>query len=264
MTYVLAMYSHSGGTGKSTFATNLATVLATEGQHVCLVDTDIQSPGVHVLLDIAENDVMCTLSDFLLGECEIDDAVHDASGRLPEGATGSLCVVPSKLNSQVIAAIVGGGYDAGLLDEGLRMLIDRRAPDVMVLDTQSGLNNEAMVALAAADCAVIVMRFDEQESRGASVATAVADRMEAPRTAVVVNMVSDAGDPDRVREFAESAYGRTVEAVLPHTPELAGLASCGVFVLEYPDHPYTEQFRLLAKRLFDDVATPTDQKEYPS
>lgn len=259
MTQVLAIHSHSGGTGKSTFAANIAGVLATEGQNVCLVDTDIQSPGVHVLLGIAEDEMMCTLSDFLLGECEIDDAVYDASGLLPEGATGSLLVVPSKLNSQVIAAIVGGGYDAGLLDEGLRMLIARRAPDVMVLDTPSGLQNETMVALAAADCAVIMMRFDEQEYKGASVSASVTHRMEVPRTAVVVNMVAEAADPDRVCEFAESAesaYGSTVEAVLPHSPEMAELASCGVFVLAYPDHPHTEQFRLLAKRLLDETPYP--------
>lgn len=253
MTHVLAVQSHSGGTGKSTFAANLATSYAADGMHVCLVDTDVQSPGLHVLLGLDENDLRCTLSDFLLGDCDIDDAVHDATGLLPDGATGSLALVPSKLDSRIIAAIVGGGYDAGLLDEGLRLLVERRAPDVMVLDTQSGLHNETMVALAAADCAVIMMRLDEQDRKGADVAASVARRMRAPRTAVVVNMVTEDVDPDEARAFAESAYGCSVEAVLPHSPELADLASRGVFVLVHPDHPHTEQLRLLAKRLLHDA-----------
>jgi hypothetical protein len=47
-----------------------------------------------------------------------------------------------------------------------------------------------------------------------------------------------------------------VTAVLPHSPVLAELASRGVFVLEHPDHPHTEQLRLLAKRLLDETPEP--------
>jgi septum site-determining protein MinD len=261
VTRTIAIHSHSGGTGKSTFAANLGTVLATEGLRVCLVDTDVQAPGLHVLLGLREEDLGCTLSDFLLGDCEIDEAVHDLGDRLPEGATGSLAVVPSRLNSQVITALVGGGYDAGLLDEGLRMLEAKLTPDVLILDTQAGMNNETMVALTAADTVMILLRADEQDFQGAPITTSAAQRMTSPHTVLLVNMVSSTDDPEHARAAAEEAYGCPVTAVLPHSPKLAELASRSVFVLEYPDHPHTEQLRLLAKRLLDDVPEAPETQE---
>ena len=256
MTRVLAIHSHSGGTGKSTFAANLGTVLATEGLRVLLVDTDVQAPGLHVLLGLSEPELTCTLSNFLLGDCEIDDAVYDVGNRLPEGTTGGLWVVPSRLDSQVITELVGGGYDAGLLDEGLRLLQGKLEPDIMILDTQAGMNNETMVALSAADAVMMLLRADEQDFQGAGVTTSAARRMTSPHTFLLVNMVSREDDPDRVQETAEAAYGCPVTAVLPHSPVLAELASRSVFVLEHPDHPHTEQLRLLAKRLLDETPEP--------
>lgn len=252
MTRVLAIHSHSGGTGKSTFAANLGTVLATEGRRVCLVDADVQAPGLHVLLGLSEPELGCTLSDFLLGDCEIEEAVHDLDDRLPDGTTGSLSIVPSRLTTQAISALVGDGYDAGLLDEGLRILIEKLSPDVMILDTQAGMNNETMVALSAADTVVLLLRPDEQDYRGAPVAAEAAQKMTAPHTVVLLNMVTRADDAEQVRATAESIYGCAVAAVLPHSPKVAELASRGVFVLEHPDHPHTEQLRLLAARLLDD------------
>jgi hypothetical protein len=41
--------------------------------------------------------------------------------------------------------------------------------------------------------------------------------------------------------------------VLPHSPKVAEMASRGVFVLEHPDHPHTEQLRLLAARLLEEA-----------
>jgi MinD-like ATPase involved in chromosome partitioning or flagellar assembly len=256
VTRVLAIHSHSGGTGKSTFAANLGTVLATEGLRVLLVDTDVQAPGLHVLLGLSEPELTCTLSNFLLGDCEIDDAVYDVGNRLPEGTTGGLWVVPSRLDSQVITELVGGGYDAGLLDEGLRLLQGKLEPDIMILDTQAGMNNETMVALSAADAVMMLLRADEQDFQGAGVTTSAARRMTSPHTFLLVNMVSREDDPDRVQETAEAAYGCPVTAVLPHSPVLAELASRSVFVLEHPDHPHTEQLRLLAKRLLDETPEP--------
>jgi proline iminopeptidase len=63
--------------------------------------------------------------------------------------TGLLLLVPGRLDADVIARIVGRGYDAGLLDDGLRVLRARFLPDVLLLDTHAGMTNETMVALAA-------------------------------------------------------------------------------------------------------------------
>jgi septum site-determining protein MinD len=49
MTQVIAVHSFRGGTGKSNLIANLATTMAHQGKRVGIIDTDIQSPGIHVL-----------------------------------------------------------------------------------------------------------------------------------------------------------------------------------------------------------------------
>ncbi len=46
---IVSVHSFRGGTGKSNTTANVAAILASLGQRVGVVDTDIQSPGIHVL-----------------------------------------------------------------------------------------------------------------------------------------------------------------------------------------------------------------------
>jgi MinD-like ATPase involved in chromosome partitioning or flagellar assembly len=50
---IISIHSFRGGTGKSNTAANLAAVLAADGQRVGVIDTDIQSPGIHILFGLA-------------------------------------------------------------------------------------------------------------------------------------------------------------------------------------------------------------------
>ena len=55
--YIIAAHSFRGGTGKSSIIANTAACLACKGKRVCIIDTDIQSPGVHVFFGLKpEND----------------------------------------------------------------------------------------------------------------------------------------------------------------------------------------------------------------
>ena len=78
MATVVSIHSFRGGTGKSNTASNVAAHLATAGHRVAVVDTDIQSPGVHVLFGF-DDAVAGTLNDFLWGERSITDVAHVAS-----------------------------------------------------------------------------------------------------------------------------------------------------------------------------------------
>ncbi len=60
-------YSAGGGTGKSNTTANLAALLASEGKRVGVIDTDIQSPGIHVLFGLQEEDMTYSLNDYLWG-----------------------------------------------------------------------------------------------------------------------------------------------------------------------------------------------------
>jgi septum site-determining protein MinD len=47
----------------------------------------------------------------------------------------------------------------------------------------------------------------------------------------------------------EEAYNSEVAGVLPHSDEMMTLASSGIFVLRYPNHPVTGIFRQIAARM---------------
>lgn len=130
MAKIVSIHSFRGGTGKSNTTSNLATVIASYGNRVGIVDTDIQSPGVHVIFGLGDEKIKLTLNDYLWGNCKIKEAAYDISQILQveqshQSSTnnGALYIVPSSIKSTDIARILNDGYDVDLLnDAGLAHL----------------------------------------------------------------------------------------------------------------------------------------------
>ena len=93
MPKIIAIHSFRGGTGKSNTTANLACLLAQKGQRVGIVDTDIQSPGIHVLFNLDPKEISCSLNDFLWGKCEIGSAVYDVSKSIGPQPDGKLFLI---------------------------------------------------------------------------------------------------------------------------------------------------------------------------
>ena len=247
MSTIISIHSFRGGTGKSNTTANVATLLAAEGRRVAVVDTDIQSPGIHVLFGVDQATLGRSLNDYLWGRCAIKEAAHDVT---PESArAGRVFLVPSSIRPNDIAKVMHDGYDVGLLNEGFRDLIEELDLDALLLDTHPGLNEETLLSLAVSDALVIVLRPDQQDYEGTSVTVAVARRLGVPRMVLVVNRTPAAFDVGEVRARVEDAYGCEVAAVLPHSEELMVLSSRGVFSALHPDHALTDLYRQLAARL---------------
>ncbi|TXH31361.1 MAG: MinD/ParA family protein, partial [Actinobacteria bacterium] len=64
MTTVVSVHSFRGGTGKSNTTANVAANLAANGARVAVIDTDVQSPGIHTLFGFDQS-VDHTLDDYL-------------------------------------------------------------------------------------------------------------------------------------------------------------------------------------------------------
>lgn len=73
MPRIISIHSFRGGTGKSNTTANVAALLAAEGRRIGVVDTDIQSPGIHVLFGVDQETLDHTLNDYLWGRCKIED-----------------------------------------------------------------------------------------------------------------------------------------------------------------------------------------------
>ena len=54
-------------------------LVARAGNRVGVIDTDIQSPGIHVIFQLAESRVEHALNDYLYGKCTIDEAAYDVT-----------------------------------------------------------------------------------------------------------------------------------------------------------------------------------------
>jgi septum site-determining protein MinD len=249
MSRVISVHSFRGGTGKSNTAANVATLLAAQGQRVGVVDTDIQSPGIHTLFGLHQEAMRYSLNQYLWGTCDITQTAHDLTASLDGGLRGRLYLVPSSMKANDIARVMRDGYDVGLLDEGFRQLVKELSLDVLMLDTHPGLNEETLLSIAMSSTLAIVLRPDHQDYEGTSVTLSVARKLNVPDLVLVVNKTPPVFDPDEVKERVEKAYECEVAAVLPHSDELMALSSAGIFALRHPAHPVTGLLRKLAARL---------------
>lgn len=249
MTQIISVHSFRGGTGKSNTTANLTALLAREGLRVGVVDTDIQSPGIHVLFGLGEDDMGPCLNDYLWGKCAIAEAAHDVTDTLGAPIAGKVFLVPSSIKAGEIARVLREGYDVGLLNDGFSDLIRELNLDVLLVDTHPGMNEETLLSISISDALVIILRPDQQDYQGTAVTVDVARKLEVPTMLLVVNKVPAAFRSEDVRERVERAYSCEVAAVLPHSDDLMALASAGLFALRFVDNPVTQGLQQLAARL---------------
>jgi len=251
MSKIISVHSFRGGTGKSNTTANLATLLACDGRRVGVVDTDISSPGIHVLFGLEENDIKASLNDYLWGQCEIEAAAQEVTSRVGAAIKGRIFLVPSSMKPGDIARVLREGYDVGLLNDGYERLIDELKLDVLMIDTHPGLNEETLLSIAISDALVIIMRPDSQDYQGTAVTVEVARKLDVPRTLLVVNKVPNSFDTAEVKARVEKTYKCEVAGVLPHSDEMMTLASAGIFAWRYPSHPVTAKLRQIAAMLME-------------
>jgi MinD-like ATPase involved in chromosome partitioning or flagellar assembly len=251
MAKIVSIHSFRGGTGKSNTTANLATLLALAGKRVGVIDTDIQSPGIHILFGLAGENVNVALNDYLWHGTEIEKVALDVTANLGRPVTGRLFLIPSSVKPGEITRVLREGYDAQKLTRGLRTLVDKLKLDFLLIDTHPGLNEETLLSLVISHTLLVVMRPDQQDYEGTGITVKVARQLEVPRMMLVVNKTPPSLTLEAVRAKVEAAYQCDVAAVLPHSDEMMDLASTGIFVLHYPGHRITELYRQIAAKLLE-------------
>jgi MinD-like ATPase involved in chromosome partitioning or flagellar assembly len=249
MSLIISVHSFRGGTGKSNTTASLAALLAQDGRRVGVIDTDIQSPGIHVLFGLEEEEMQYALNDYLWGNCTIEQAAVDVTARLGPSITGRIFLIPSSLKAGEIARVLREGYDMGLLSDGFQELVTGLSLDVLIIDTHPGLNEETLLSIAISDALALIMRPDSQDYQGTGVTVDVARKLDVPRLLLVVNKVPSAFSEADVLQRVQETYNCEVGAVLPHSDEMMTLASSDIFALRFPDHLVTKRLRVLADRL---------------
>jgi MinD-like ATPase involved in chromosome partitioning or flagellar assembly len=247
MTVIVSTHSYRGGTGKSNTTANIAANLAHKGRRVAIVDTDIQSPGIHVLFNVDPDQLRYTLNDFLWGRCKVEEAAHDVTDRLvsndgvhPASVGGSVMLVPSSIRPGEIARVIKEGYDVNLLNDGFQELSRRLRLDYLLIDTHPGVNEETLLSIAISDTLLLILRPDHQDYQGTAVTLDLARRLGVPQLLLIVNKVLPSLDFRQLSDRIASTYRVPVAAVLPLTEEMVRLGSGGLYSLLAPETAYAE------------------------
>lgn len=249
MSKIISVHSFRGGTGKSNTTANLAAILAQNGNRVGVVDTDVNSPGIHILFGVDESKLTRFLNDYLWGKCLIKDTAHDVTANLKANIPGKVYLIPSSIKAGEIARILREGYDVGLLNDGFQDLLEDLKLDFLLIDTHPGINEETLLSIAISDILLLIMRPDQQDFQGTSVTIEVARKLGVPAMFLVINKAPEALNFDELKARAEQIYNVNVATILPHSDEMMMLASAGIFTLQYPDHPVAMKYKQVAKLL---------------
>ncbi|MBI1367457.1 MAG: P-loop NTPase [Planctomycetes bacterium] len=245
MAKIISVHSFRGGTGKSNTTANLALMIATRGNKVGIVDTDIQSPGIHTLFGLTEDRITHALNDYLWDKCNIEDAAYDVT---PPGASavypslnghGQVFLIPSSIKGGEIAKILREGYDVAKLNDGFHTLIEKLDLDYLFIDTHPGVNEETLLSIAISDMLVLIMRPDHQDYQGTAVTVDLARRLEVPKMMIIVNKVPPRSDKAALKRDTEKAYGVPVAATIALTEDMVQMASRDLFCLHHPNHELT-------------------------
>lgn len=245
MGQIISIHSFRGGTGKSNLTANVATQVAMRGYRVGIVDTDINSPGIHVLFGFDETRIDKTLNDYLWGKASIEEAAYPLHETISHDPNREflrdlhIWLIPSSIRTGEIARIVREGYDVGLLNEGFHTLLENLELDYLFIDTHPGLNEETLLSIAVSDALVIILRPDQQDFQGTAVTVDVARRLEVQHLRLVVNKALSRYDFQKVKEDIAATYDVPVAGVLPLSEDVALNASNNIFTALHPDHPWS-------------------------
>ena len=264
MTKIISVHSYRGGTGKSNLVANLATNLVLQGNRVAIFDTDIQSPGIHLLFGLEDNQIKHTLNDYLWGKCPLAETAYDVSHFLNEQLSEtivedkSIYLVPSSMKAEEIATVLSEGYDVELLHQGFQELSSLLALDYLFVDTHPGLSEETLLAIGVADVTLVILRPDRQDYQGSAVVLDVAQQLEVSRMLLVANKVLPEVDADALGQKIENIYQVPVAGVLPLSHDMFRLASQGIFCLRYPDDSFTQEINKITDRIVEILPKPVE------
>lgn len=156
MQKIISIHSFRGGTGKSNTTANIAAIMARHGKRVAVVDTDIQSPGIHVLFQLGERPLTRVLNDYLWGECDIGEAAYDVTEAIQAvNGGGRLFLIPASTSAADIARVLRDGYNVELLSEGFKKIVKDLQLDALIIDTHPGLNEETLLSIAISNSLLV-------------------------------------------------------------------------------------------------------------
>ena len=246
---VVTVFSTKGGVGKSLVATNLGVAMAESGRSVCLVDLDVNSGDVAIMLQLTPQRTINDLVGF--------NGVIDA-----EGISSILTKHSDRLS--VVAAPVRLDSPDQATPEDVAKLIDalRHMVDVVVIDTSGFFDDLALCALDRADSIVLVGTLDIPSLKALKLATSTLEVLNFSKDSwrFVLNR-ADGKVGLTVEEF-EKTLGLKADCSLVSSREVLAAVNRGeALVHAYPSHPNSKALVAFSKNVASAIADPATAEE---
>ncbi len=217
----VTFYSFKGGVGRTTALTHVAWILAMRGRKIVAVDLDLEAPGLSSLFHLAPMPKYGIVDYFyersyLPQGIEPSISIAEIFGEAPiPDAPGRLFIVPAgfldlnyitKVDDLRASVITERGED--LWSIFFREITEQLQPDIILIDSRTGINEwGAFSLLRAADQAIVFLYPNEQNKRG------IALLLDALAGSIPLQLVFSPvpfGDTvrEKVREYWQDLQGR--------------------------------------------------------
>lgn len=249
MSQIITVHSFHRGVGKTFAAVNLTTALALKGWRVAIVDTSLQSPGVHYPFGIREDTIEFSLNDYLHGDCGIQQATYNITPQLDVEMKGEIFLTPASILAEDIMQVVRQGYNLDIFHKGLEDLSDKLNLDAIVIDTHAGLDEQSLKIIALSNILVVVLRLEQQEYQGTGVIVDIAHKLDVSNVQIATSQTPSMYNFAQIESQVRQAYQSPLLMSIPHSQEVIELTGGDIFVLRHPQHPITSQLNRAADHL---------------
>jgi cellulose biosynthesis protein BcsQ len=283
MTLSLAFHSYKGGTGKTTIAANLASMLTAKGFKVALLDLDVYAPSMQSYFEISPHK---WINDLLSDEATVGEIMVDKTSIVEKLANrdkskiGKLWIAFSNSQKEEVYKLEGsatGGQSSAKI-QVLRKFIQLREDliseydcDYIIIDTSPGIRYWSINSLAIADVLFLTLKFGDLDIVGTrKIASDIYGSFTkfGAKSYLLLNRVSGYCVPHSLQsphshsnlntftvpQLDEDDFGKTLSHELSMDLVSAIPCYCDIqfskkeflTALNYPEHPFSKQIERLA------------------
>jgi len=213
MARIITFASSKGGTGKTVLVANVGAAMAKLGKKVAIVDADIAMANLGLITGLGEHKT--TLHEVLAGEAILSSAIYDG----PNG----LKILPSGIS-------VDDVKKADL--DGLKKAVHElsRSFEILLIDSPSGMDRDAITALKIAYELVIVVTPDIASLSNAHALKTIAERLGVKPVGLVITRTTEK-ELDLSREEITSSLELPVLGTIPEDESVRRSTAFGDYVV---------------------------------